>query len=283
MQKGNFTHFEWVSYLTSGVILVVSIELTFGHLDAFAKDTGRQMPEIWNVTGVLPVFILAVCYLLGHLNSFLAHWVLQEGVTATTLGRPSRWLLFGTRTSRIAFFKSLEGHTLDEIDCRLRTECSNIEFKQACDREIFSFAHRTVQADPAFSERHDQLLDAFNFCRNVTMALILAFLLAVTATLKVPAFSWSFEFFVDLARQVLVALLQPHLLAMLFILWLASLRYLYCLRAYSKAVFMEFARPGMHRLPPEAPVAQFEPMRPGLPATVPTRGRPPEIMPSRLP
>ncbi len=231
MSKGLYSHFEWISYIICGLVILIAADIAFGDFGAHLIAHSRLL----GVEGMKTIFVVAIAYMVGHANSHLAHWVLQEFTTATTLGRPSRWLLFGKSLHRIKYFRRMNARDLNAVFRRLREEGWDDTIDHHDDRRIFGIAFSHAQKGEDFREAHFRLLNAFNFSRNMTTALtfVLVFFLyrlfagCPHATQKCAALASEMQIglWVLIATAILVAL-----------------RYLHFLHTYSSHVLREYGR-----------------------------------------
>ena len=236
MKGGPYSHFDFVVYLLSGLVIVVALDLA---TDNFGDGLIHNV-DLLAVSGADIVMILAGAYLCGHVNSLMAHWVLQEGMTSTTLGRPSEKLLFGNPDSRIAYFHPLKPDILERIERRAKQEfdIDLSEKRKGDDREVFKRAHGHARRDENFVKTNENHLMAFNFSRNMTWALFMSVIfLCVRKATGPMSDALDPAFLLEEERQLCWVLT-----GMLAAFVLVAIRYLLFLRSYTKSVLTHYAR-----------------------------------------
>lgn len=169
MQKIPFSVYDFFGYLAAGFVLMVAADYTF--------DGGRLAHEI--PTLITAVFWIVVAYMLGHITAHLSSVLLEKGLLRRVLGSPEQHLFEKKCDSRWAYifpgnFKPFPRTTQERILNR-----ANEEGVEAPGRGFFFHCHAIVKRDRTTRERLNTFLNLYGFCRNASMALLIAALVLV--------------------------------------------------------------------------------------------------------
>lgn len=245
-----FTEFDIFAYLIVGLVLLAACDVIFGSRLIFRQDWGFG----------LGTMVAVLAYVLGHLVSVPADWLLEEGLAKHAFGRPSDNLVLPVSqipkpcpaTSDPGFWRStVFGYGLP-LTCELQAKVREKAPAETGDA-LFYKAYVVARSDPSAAGRMLIFSRLYIFSRNMAFA---AFLAAVMV-LATPACR---QFFrpPDQARtleetatalpihQTFRWLPAPWVLSsILFVTGLVLLhRYLMFYRLFSVEVFTAFASSG---------------------------------------
>lgn len=227
MDKIPFSLYDFLSYLASGFLFLITIDYAFFDLKNVAKAS--------HPIG-LTIFWLILAYILGHLVAHISSILLENYFLRKVLISPEEHLLAQESDSfwKKFFpdnFKTLPKPTQDRIIAQAEKQgvCTSSM------RSFFFHCHAIVKRDRVTLERLNLFLNQYGFCRNITMVLLIAavILLPVIGLIQLEQgtfgdsngqkFMWGF--------------------AALFGAYGMFTRYLKFFHLYTKEVFMSYAEP----------------------------------------
>lgn len=236
--KTEFTHLEFIAFILEGLLLLTLLELFFGLSGMVPDKLPTNIDAILENQAIVLLGVLAIAYTLGHVNSMLAHWWLQEWLTARRFGRPSSHLIHGKRERFFRFYCRLPDPSWRD----LRYKSLELRpYVEGYDRRVFAGAFRFANTSEAFDNIRGRLMLNFNFSRNMSCALILGcFLfglaLGISAQEKVQP---------DVPSLWVSVVENPGRTAVfgafyIIISFLMSWRFLYFLRTYTKEILVHY-------------------------------------------
>ena len=192
MKDGVYSHFDFITYIMSGLLIVVIFDVITGQ---FGSEFIKNADLLYSTSG-FPLLLLGVtAYLVGQINSTVAHMFLQELVTVfPKYGRPSAYFLSieerhkderhqlgkeGHRPHSLStwFWRSFGRIQITEDTYNNLDKLANQSLQetdqslQEKERLVFSKAFKMAMGNDCFVKTYQNQLDAFNFSRNMTMAL----------------------------------------------------------------------------------------------------------------
>ena len=175
MDKLPFTVYDFFGYLASGFVLLAAVTAAF-----VGSEPLRNDPNV-----VVALLLVVAAYVAGHVVANLAGDLIERRVVRNRLGTPMSVLLGKQHLSPRAqrFFPGYAEALPDEIQKRVGEQA---ERDGITDRgeALFYHCHARLKADSAVSARLNIFLNLYGFCRNMTMALVLA---AATLTVGIVA------------------------------------------------------------------------------------------------
>jgi len=225
MDKIQFNAYDFLGYLASGFLLLITIDYVFN-----GGNLAKPSPPIG-----FAIFWVLLAYILGHLIAHLSSTLLEINFLRGVLGSPEEHLLAEKSNSPWARifpenFKPLPKTTQERILARAAKE----GVSTASMRSFFFHCHAIAKRDRVTLERLNQFLNQYGFCRNITMVLLLAAVILPLAALillaqgKYGSIDW--QKFVWGAASLVGA-------------YGMFLRYLKFFRHYTLEVFMSYAEP----------------------------------------
>lgn len=217
-----FSVYDFFAFLATGFVLLCAADYAFD-FNFLAKD---KLP-----LGIL-AFLVVASYILGHLVAHLSSFLLEHVVLRGCLGSPEEYIFKekteGWRANILTnFFKPFP----PEIQKRI-LEKAQTEGIGGPGRGLFYHCFATVKREKSTSERLASFLTVYGFCRNVSMACLLATVLLLFAGLS----DVDWKTFTGIHSEKLWWALGALIVAIgLF------LRYLKFFRHYTNEVFRDYA------------------------------------------
>jgi hypothetical protein len=155
-----FDPYDFFGYLASGLMVVVGMDLVFGFPDVLGRDLK-----------VVDAALLALAvYVAGHLIATPAKALLEDGIAARILGRPSKNLL-SSKTGGVraylfpGYFAPLPAAIRDRILGKL-TDCGD----DGEARFLMVRFSQPVRADERLLKRLDNFRNQYGFARNLAFS-----------------------------------------------------------------------------------------------------------------
>lgn len=172
-----FTDYDFYAYITSGVILIASVDYTlFGGVLVNRTE--------WTV--VQGVFWTMLSYLVGHITAGLSSFLLEQTITKKVFRSPSlivlglsspRWFekLFSSLFAQE--YSPLPSPSCDEVIRKLsgKLQCDRATLPDA--ETMFQAAFSVARYEASSELRLNQFMNLYGFCRNVAFAFVLASIL----------------------------------------------------------------------------------------------------------
>lgn len=183
MSKIPFTVYDFFAYLSSGSVILATVDLFYGEQWLLRHEIGL----------VLGVFLVFLAYVTGHVVAHFSSLVLEHLLVDKVLRRPARALL-GEKAPALpgilfpGYYRALPQETRKRIAARA-TERS----LSGSGEGLFLHAYSVVTRDDRAQQRLDEFRNLYGFARNMAMAFfVAAVLLAVAVPLKrVPTYWWA--------------------------------------------------------------------------------------------
>lgn len=222
MDKLPFTVYDFFAYLSSGFVVLVSITASFVGYEPLKEAPGF----------ILAVLFVVAAYVTGHIVANVSGDLIERRLVRERLGMPTEHLL-GSEAAGIrrklfpGFYSSLPSATQQRV------------FERAAGRgfagegeALFFHCHALMKREDVVQARLNTFLNLYGFCRNMTMALVIA---AVSLGVGVAVGSADTGPDVGAGWWILAALVAA--LGMLY-------RYLKFLRQYGVELFTSYAEAG---------------------------------------
>lgn len=165
MARIPFSVFDFFGYLASGFVVLTVVDYCF----QLGISLGAGA-EIWD--GFLVVVLM---YVVGHLVAGLSTAILENALLRRRTGAPEELLLREAGTDRRGvlgierLFRPMPEETRGRILARARTDGF-----QGAGRALFVHCHSLAIRNPVVAERLAVFANVYVFCRNMSMATILA-------------------------------------------------------------------------------------------------------------
>jgi hypothetical protein len=211
-----FNLYDFLGYLASGFLVLASLDFSCGSV-----WLRREM-----VPPLYALFWLLCAYILGHLVAHSASFLIENLFLRTFLGSPEIHL-FGTPSrswkARLFpnHFRPLPGATQERVLARAQERGA-----AGSGRALFLHCLAIVQIQPVTMDRLNIFLAQYGFCRNVSLASLLASCALVFSRVSCPS----------MAPRLL-----PWLPAALLVAIGMLYRYLKFFRHYTAEVFTAYA------------------------------------------
>jgi hypothetical protein len=174
LEKSPFTSYDFWAYLASGFLLLGPADYVFGTNLLTGKDWS------WFQIGVA----VSSAYVAGHLIAGLSSLVLERGLVGKVLGYP-RDILFGqvkvrpwVRWCLAAYYTPLTPETREAA--LAKGKALGVD---GPGEKLFAPAFTAAKDNKKASERMDNFLKLYGFCRNV----------AVVAFIDAALFGWAYH------------------------------------------------------------------------------------------
>jgi hypothetical protein len=230
VNKIPFSIYDFFGYLGCGFLLLAAID--------FAFNGGSLLKEKADGFTVMVLFWIVLVYILGHLIANLASSILENRLLRKSLGSPEE-LLFHQHRGRKGWGKVFPGYFTPlpkETAERVLAKAKELADITSPGRALFFHCHSIVKREPVTMERLNNFLNAYGFCRNVSLTALLS-----AAILLVP---------VAVARWH-HSMLPIHNLAWTLAALVAAVgmlyRYLKFFRLYTVEVFISYAETEVKR------------------------------------
>jgi hypothetical protein len=222
VNKIPFSVYDFFGYLASGFLLLVALDYGVGGLGLLGQPPGLVVGLFW----------ILVAYVLGHIVAHLSSTFLEEGVLRRVLGSPEDHLFEERKSGGWARlfpgnFKPFPKATQDRI-----LQKAQRHSVPAPGRGFFFHCHPLVKRDQATLERLNSFLNLYGFCRNLSLALILAVPLLLYGALR--EFDYKTLQGINGDRLAWAAVALVASIGMFY-------RYLKFFRHYTVEVFMTYA------------------------------------------
>ncbi len=170
MDKLPFSVYDFFGYLASGFVILAAADYAF--------DGGWLLRN--KVATVFAVFWIIVAYIIGHIVANAAGFVLERKIVREVLRSPEEILFEAPRKGGWAkifpgFYDPLPAQTADRV-LRIAKEKAGIS---EAGRGLFFHCQSVVQRDKAAGERLSTFLNLYGFCRNMSLALVIAAIVLV--------------------------------------------------------------------------------------------------------
>ena len=155
--------YDFWGYLASGFVLAFGLGAALGV---------PPTPDLFRDPVAIAI-MLAAAYTLGHANAAVSSWLLERRLVNGVMGAPVA-VLIGEKRAPAALrmlapsYKSLPSFTLAEIKARLKVDAL------PSGEEVFQRAFHFARQFDDVRDRMDQFRNQFGFCRNATLAVLIA-------------------------------------------------------------------------------------------------------------
>jgi hypothetical protein len=158
-----FADYDFWGYLVSGAVLAFAIAAALG-----ISITAESFADPINV-----VAFAAASYTLGHANAALASWLLENIVVRRLFGSPLTVMTGEKKRTLLAAviapsYRALPMYVVDALKRRLRSE------RLPPSEELFQRAYHYGREFQDVRERLDAFRNQYGFCRNATLATLIA-------------------------------------------------------------------------------------------------------------
>lgn len=164
MVKVPLSLYDFFGYLASGLLIATGVDYSL-ELGWVSKIGTSPVP--------IALFIV-VTYIVGHINSNLASWLIEKSFVGKLLGNPVS-ILFESGSPKLkvfrwifpGYFQGLPSGMRDRIVSQLQSR--NVPQNPSI---VFYHARAVAKSDPVTWGRLDTFLSLYGFCRNVSFALL---------------------------------------------------------------------------------------------------------------
>lgn len=226
MEKLPFNIYDFFAYLASGFIVLAAVDFAFDLGWLFKTEIGIP----------LMVFGVVAAYIVGHVNASLSGYFIETLLVRKVLHEPEVILFadcppqgWANRARRLVFsgfYRPLTETTRSRVLLKAEKRLGGV----VKGRALFFHCHPIVKQNEAANKRLEIFLNLYGFCRNVSMACVLAILI-----LLVGAFvEWRVYSKVTPPRLWWAAAAAACAVGMFF-------RYLKFFRLYTHEVFVNYA------------------------------------------
>ena len=173
-----FTIYDFLAYLSSGAVIVASLDYVFGY---------RWL--LGPVGASLALLLVLAAYIAGHAVAHFSSLAFERGLVKRVLGEPSLTLMDTAAPGRIrrflfhGYYEPLPAGTRERVVAKARERGCN-----GTGKELFLHARACVARDKAQLDRLDLFLNLYGFSRNVSFALLCAALLGLSGLFLTPTY-----------------------------------------------------------------------------------------------
>ena len=174
MNKIPFSVYDFFGYLAAGTLVLATLD--------FSSGSGWLLKD--SISVVFGVFWTMTAYITGHIVAHISSVLLEKKFLRGTLGSPEEIFFKEKKTGGWArlfpgHYASFPKKTQDRI-LRKAKEKAGIE---SPGRALFYHCHPIVLRQQVAQERLNTFLNLYGFCRNVSMASLLAILILLSGFL----------------------------------------------------------------------------------------------------
>jgi hypothetical protein len=165
MDKIPFTVYDFFGYLSSGFVVLISILVAF---------VGYK-PLLTAPSLLVSILLIVLSYIAGHVVANIAGDILESRIVRGRLGMPTEALMGSGKPSRVgkvvfrSYYSSLPASVITRVKQRARKN-GVTDHGEA----LFLHCHAVLKSDPTVQSRLSTFLNLYGFCRNMTIALVLA-------------------------------------------------------------------------------------------------------------
>jgi hypothetical protein len=167
MSQIPFTIYDFFAYLSSGAVLVATIDYLYGY-QWLLRD---------QLTPVLALFLIFLSYLVGHAVAHFSSPILEQFLIGKILKRPSL-ILMGEKAARIlnrifsGYYKPLPQGTQE----RIQKQAQGRGFTGSGE-SLFLHAYGLVTQSEQAQKRLDEFRNLYGFARNMALTLLVSAIL----------------------------------------------------------------------------------------------------------
>lgn len=161
MSKIPFTVYDFIAYLSSGGVVVATVDYLFG----------KQWLAAEKIAPGIVLLLLFMSYISGHVVAHFSSLLLEQGLVARVLGRPSKILMGGKGCCSGLFpgyFKALP----DETQKRIREKAAARNFEGEGEA-LFGHVFGVVTKEEAALKRIEEFRNLYGFSRNMAFVFLL--------------------------------------------------------------------------------------------------------------
>ncbi len=165
MDKLPFSVYDFFGYLSAGFLLLVGLATAFV----------GEAPLHFAPNFIVGTLFVVLAYVLGQVIANLSGFLLEGLIVAKLIRRPTPHLFgefnMGWRKSIFpGYCKALPGSTQK----RVRARAEQLGAETDAGWALFMHCHAHVKKEPTTQERLDTFLNLYGFCRNCSLALLIA-------------------------------------------------------------------------------------------------------------
>jgi hypothetical protein len=178
MTKLPFSIYDFFGYLSCGFLLLAAVDYTF--------NDGTLLRQKLDGFSAVVFFWILLIYIIGHIIANVASWLFENGMIRKVLG-PSEEAVF--RSTRHAtgwgrIFPGYYGPLPKEIRERVLAKANERAGITTPGRGLFLHCHSIVKRDQVTLERLSNFINAYGFCRNVSLTAIVSALIVLIPVLS---------------------------------------------------------------------------------------------------
>jgi hypothetical protein len=160
-----FSVYDFFGYLASGFLVLAAADYAYDAAWFLKKDLGLAFGVFWAVAA----------YITGHIIANLSSYLLEKQFVRAVLGSPEETLFEAKKTTGLArlfpgFYEPLPGETQERILQKAKAKAGI----NKPGRSLFYHCHPIVKRQQVTLERLNTFLNLYGFCRNISMAALLA-------------------------------------------------------------------------------------------------------------
>lgn len=173
MERLPFSVYDFFGYLAAGAVLLAALDLGFFDANHVSDD-----PSL--IGGILAIL---AAYIAGQLVASVASTLLESGLVARVLGRPTRALTEPAAGWRARLFAGYFVPLTADMRERLRERVRSRAGRELADEELFWHCYPLARERPTTAPRLATFLNLYGFSRNIATAAAIAGLLLAAASL----------------------------------------------------------------------------------------------------
>jgi hypothetical protein len=168
-----FSVYDFFGYLAAGFVVVLAATAAF-----VGDGTIHSNPSV-----IEDALLIVLAYVAGQMISTISRTVLERGVLARALGSPSDRLFSESDGWQTQLFPGYCEALPPEIQARVLNRASHQAGIDSPGRALFVHCHTRVRREPVIAARLETFLKLHAFCRNMTLAALIAALLLLVGEL----------------------------------------------------------------------------------------------------
>lgn len=180
MDKLPFTVYDFFACLSSGLVLLAGIAAAFMGSDGWARTPST----------VVSLVLVVVVYAAGHLVANVSGFLYERLAVRGWLGAPTRNLMAEEPAGGVSarLFPGFHGRLPEGLRRRIHSRASASGIGESAE-ELFMAAFAAVRSDALTYTRLSTFLNLYGFCRNVSLASLIAAVALAAGSLAGTAYT----------------------------------------------------------------------------------------------